>query len=201
MNRPYLSADLRRAEPVAAVIDLAASRDPATLTTGQIAAAMGVSQGALFRHFPDKLAIWTAVLEWTCAELNHRFDNLSADLSPLARLGAMLATHVDFVIEQPGVPRILFGELQRAGETPTKAIVRNLMAGYRARVAGELCAACDTGEIVADTDVEAATVLFLAMVQGMVMQGLAVDDFTAMPALARRLFGLFQQSLGASPCA
>ena len=201
MNRPYLSAELRRAEAVATVIELAASHDPAVLTTGQIAAAMGVSQGALFRHFPDKLAIWTAVLEWTCAELNHRFDNLSADLSPLARLEAMLATHVDFVIEQPGVPRILFGELQSAGETPTKAIVRNLMAGYRARVAGELCAACDTGEIVADTDVEAATVLFLAMVQGMVMQGLAVDDFTAMPGLARRLFGLFQQSLGASPCA
>ena len=201
MNRPYLSAELRRAEAVATVIELAASHDPAVLTTGQIAAAMGVSQGALFRHFPDKLAIWTAVLEWTCAELNHRFDNLSADLSPLARLEAMLATHVDFVIEQPGVPRILFGELQRAGETPTTAIVRNLMAGYRARVAGELCAACDTGEIVADTDVEAATVLFLAMVQGMVMQGLAVDDFTAMPVLARRLFGLFRQSLGASPCA
>ena len=201
MNRPYLSADLRRAETVATVIELAATHDPAVMTTGQIAAAMGVSQGALFRHFPDKLAIWTAVLEWTCAELNHRFDNLSADLSPLARLEAMLATHVDFVIEQPGVPRILFGELQRAGETPTKAIVRNLMAGYRARVAGELCAACDTGEIVADTDVEAATVLFLAMVQGMVMQGLAVDDFTAMPVLARRLFGLFRQSLGASPCA
>ena len=102
MNRPYLSADLRRAETVATVIELAATHDPAVMTTGQIAAAMGVSQGALFRHFPDQLAIWTAVLEWTCAELNHRFDNLSADLSPLARLGAMLATHVDFVIEQAG---------------------------------------------------------------------------------------------------
>ena len=200
MNRPYLSADLRRAETVATVIELAAAHDPAVMTTGQIAAAMGVSQGALFRHFPDKMAIWTAVLEWTCGELNHRFD-LLPDNRPLARLEAMLAAHVDFVIEQPGVPRILFGELQRAGETPTKAIVRNLMAGYRARVAGELCAACDTGEIVADTDVEAATVMFLTLVQGMVMQGLAVDDFTAMPVLARRLFGLFQQSLGASPCA
>ena len=95
---------------------------------------MGVSQGALFRHFPDKMAIWTAVLEWTCAELNSRFDALVAD-HPLARLEAMLAAHVDFVIASPGVPHILFGELQRAGDTPTKAIVRDLMASYRARVA------------------------------------------------------------------
>jgi hypothetical protein len=43
--------------------------------------------------------------------------------------------------------------------------------------------------------------MFLAMVQGMVMQGLAIDDFSAMPVLARRLFGLFRQSLGAAPCA
>ncbi|WP_374527672.1 TetR/AcrR family transcriptional regulator [Novosphingobium sp.] len=200
MNRPYLSADLRRAETVVTVIGLAASHDPAVMTTGQIAAAMGVSQGALFRHFPDKMAIWTAVLEWTCAELNHRFDTLSEG-PPLARLEAMLAAHVDFVIERPGVPRILFGELQRAGDTPTKAIARQLMAGYRARVAHKLLAAREIGEIADATDVEAATVMFLAMVQGMVMQGLAIDDFSAMPVLARRLFGLFRQSLGAAPCA
>lgn len=200
MNRPYLSADSRRAETVATVIDLAASRDPAVMTTGQIAVAMGVSQGALFRHFPDKMAIWTAVLEWTAAELSRRFDALP-ESPPLARLEAMLAAHVDFVIERPGVPRVLFGELQRAGDTPTKAIARQLMTGYRMRVARELIAARDLGEIAEATDVEAATVLFLAMVQGMVMQGLAIDDFSAMPVLARRLFGLFRQSLGAAPCA
>lgn len=200
MNRPYLSADSRRAETVATVIDLAASRDPAVMTTGQIAVAMGVSQGALFRHFPDKMAIWTAVLEWTAAELSRRFDALP-ESPPLARLEAMLAAHVDFVIERPGVPRVLFGELQRAGDTPTKAIARQLMTGYRMRVARELIAARDLGEIAEAIDVEAATVLFLAMVQGMVMQGLAIDDFSAMPVLARRLFGLFRQSVGAAPCA
>ena len=140
MNRPYLSADLRRAGAVATVIELAASHDPAAMTTGQIAAAMGVSQGALFRHFPDKAAIWTAVLEWTAAELNLRFDALPEGM-PLVRLEALMAAHMEFVVARPGVPRILFGELQRAGTTPGKAIARQLMAGYRARVARELSAA------------------------------------------------------------
>lgn len=197
MNRPYHSAELRRAEAVATVIELAASHDPATLATGQIAAAMGVSQGALFRHFPDKPAIWTAVLEWTCAELGQRFDALEPG-RPLARLQAMLDAHIAFVIASPGVPRILFGELQRVGDTPTKAIARDLMSGYRLRVARELAAARNAAEISPETDVEAATVLFLAMVQGMVMQSLACDDFSGTPALARRLFDLFRQSLGAT---
>lgn len=83
MNRPYLSADLRRAEAVATVIELAATHDPAVMTTGQIASAMGVSQGALFRHFPDKMAIWTAVLEWTCGELTDIARAENAECKPL----------------------------------------------------------------------------------------------------------------------
>lgn len=196
MNRPYLSADTRRAETVAAVIELAAGVDPASLTTSQIASAMGLSQGALFRHFPDKQAIWAAVLEWTRDELGNRFDVLEQD-RPLERLEGILAAHVAFVIASPGVPRILFGELQRAGETRAKVIARELMADYRQRVARELSTAHADGDIAEHIDVEAATVLFLAMVQGMVMQSLAVDDFSAMPTMAKRLFGLFRQSVGA----
>ena len=86
--RQRQSAETRREETVEAVIDLASEHSPEGITTQAIATRIGVTHGALFRHFPDKLAIWTAVLEWTCAELNHRFDNLSADLSPLARLEA-----------------------------------------------------------------------------------------------------------------
>ena len=44
MNRLYLSADVRRAEAIAKVIELAAHKDPVGITTSQIAAEMGVSQ-------------------------------------------------------------------------------------------------------------------------------------------------------------
>ena len=135
------------------------------------------------------------MLEATRAELNHRFDMLAAG-PPLTRLEAMLSAHVDFIITRPGVPRILFGELQRPGVTPGKAIVCKLMAEYRARVASELAQAGESGEIGPGSDVEAATIMFLSLVQGMVMQGLAADDLTTLPAQARRLFGLFRQSLG-----
>jgi TetR/AcrR family transcriptional regulator len=202
MNRPYLSADLRRAETVATVIELAASHDPAVMTTGQIASGHGRVAGRAVPPFSGQAGDLDRRARMDLRRTEPPLRRPCRRGPPLARLEAMLAAHVDFVIERPGVPRILFGELQRAGDTPTKAIARQLMAGYRARVAQRTsrCARCRRRSREA-TDVEAATVLFLAMVQGMVMQGLAIDDFSAMPVLARRLFGLFRRSLGASPCA
>ena len=63
MPRTKLSADARRAATVETVIGLAAATNPADITTAQIAAQMGVTQGALFRHFADKQAIWAAVMD------------------------------------------------------------------------------------------------------------------------------------------
>ena len=144
MPRTKLSADARRAATVETVIGLAAATNPADITTAQIAAQMGVTQGALFRHFADKQAIWAAVMDWTATTLLARFDAVSG-VTPIERLRAMFATHIDFVVTHPGVPRILFGELQRDGDAQGKMCVRALMAAYRERVTNLLTEAKEIG--------------------------------------------------------
>ena len=57
------STESRQAEIIATMIALAAERNPAEITTTDIAKAMQVTQGALFRHFPTKEAIRLAVIE------------------------------------------------------------------------------------------------------------------------------------------
>ena len=48
------SAELRKAEIVATVLDLADRIGPDRVTTGAVASQIGVTQAALFRHFPTK---------------------------------------------------------------------------------------------------------------------------------------------------
>ena len=60
----HLPSEERRAEAVEAVIKLAASANPEEISTSAIAARMKLTQGALFRHFPTKDAIWQGVMEW-----------------------------------------------------------------------------------------------------------------------------------------
>ncbi|WP_236627774.1 TetR/AcrR family transcriptional regulator, partial [Caulobacter sp. B11] len=70
-----------------AVVELAATRNPAEITTGQIAERMQLTQGALFRHFPTKDAVWDAVMVWTADQLTQRLDQAEArGLSPLLAL-------------------------------------------------------------------------------------------------------------------
>jgi len=190
MTRTKLPADVRRATTVEAVIALAATTNPADITTAQIAAHMGVTQGALFRHFPDKQAVWAAVMDWTADTLLARIDAVSED-KPIDRLRTIFAAHIGFVVEYVGVPRILFGELQRDGNAPGKVRVRALMNGYRSRVVSLLDQAKAQGQINAQTDSTAAATLFLGMVQGLVMQAMAADDFATMPQISKGLFELY----------
>ena len=198
MTRTKLPADMRRAATVESVIVLAASTNPADITTAQIAAQMGVTQGALFRHFADKQAVWTAVMDWTADTLLARID-ASAGPTPLDTLQAIFAAHIDFIVEHAGVPRILFGELQRDGDAPGKTRVRALMAAYRGRVMRLLDLAKAQRQIDAHTDTAAAATLFLGMVQGLVIQAMTAGDFSTMPAMSKGLFAIYRDGLGVGP--
>ncbi len=50
----HLPADERRAVTVESVVALAGSQNPSEITTAAIAKHMNLTQGALFRHFPNK---------------------------------------------------------------------------------------------------------------------------------------------------
>ena len=132
-QRPqYLSAEDRRAATVQAVVDLAAEQNPAEITTTAIADRMGLTQGALFRHFPTKEAIVEATMSWVGERLLVSVDKAAEGAaSPAAALEAMFMTHIDFVSKHPGVPRMLFGELQRSGETLAKRMVQPLIRQER----------------------------------------------------------------------
>ncbi|MXP29300.1 TetR family transcriptional regulator [Porphyrobacter algicida] len=196
MKRKNLTSDERKAATVEAVIALAASSNPADITTAQIGSYMDVTQGALFRHFPSKQEIWTAVMDWTANQLLARIDKVESD-NPLDELEAMFVAHVDFVVTHPGIPPILFGELQRRGKTPAKALLQKLMAEYGVRLSTKLTRAKSAGLIACDTDIPAAAIMFLGIIQGLVMQSMMTGNSSMMREMSTRLFNIYLGGIGA----
>ena len=192
----HLPADERRAATVEAVVDLAAEQNPSDITTTAIAQRMGLTQGALFRHFPTKDAILQAVMSWVTERLLARVDKpAEGTTSPVAALEAVFMTHIDFVSEHPGVPRMLFGELQRPGETLPKRMVQTLIQHYGERLHRLLEAGKAQGELDAGLDVDAAAVLFIGTIQGLVMQSLLAGKVCRIRRDAPAVFAIYRRGI------
>ncbi|WBT37718.1 TetR/AcrR family transcriptional regulator [Hyphomicrobium sp. DMF-1] len=198
MQTKHLPAEERRQRTVEAVVALAGKQNPSEITTAAIASEMSVTQGALFRHFPSKEAIWQAVMEWVADRLLDRIDRAAEQSSsPLAALHAIFMSHIEFVIEHPGVPRMMFGELQRAEATPAKKVAHALMRRYAERLAHKLEEAKAGGEVLGDTDTKAAAILFIGMIQGLVMQSMLAGNLRAARAKAPGVIEIYSRGLGA----
>ncbi len=195
----HLPADERRAVTVEAVVQLAAEQNPSEITTTAIAKHMGVTQGALFKHFPTKDAILQAVMEWVAERLIARMDKAAqAAASPLAAIEAMFMAHVEFVAEHPGVPRMMFGELQRAGETAPKRMAQALIRRYGERLHRLIEEGIARGELNPALDVEAAATLFVGTIQGLVMQSLLAGNVANIRRDAPRVFAIYRRGIGSA---
>lgn len=198
VKRSRQATEFRQGSLVDAALQLAAQRSPADITTGDLALAVGISQGAVFRHFPSKEAIWLAVLDWTADTLIAQLQLAAAQTGhPLMALQAVFMAHADFVMDHPGVPRVIFQELQHAQDTALKARVRGLMQQHRALVAGLLQRAQEQNLLEPGTDVAAAAVLFLGSVQGLVMQAMVSGQVQAMAAQAPGVFSIYLRGISA----
>lgn len=198
-----LPTEERQADIVAAALRLLQDTSPTLVTTGDIAVAVGVTQGAVFKHFTTKDAIWVAAMRWVRQVL---LQALAEAAEPTAKTGAgaraprdalaaIFKAHVDFVIAHPGVPRLIFHELQQPADSATKQEVRALMQAYRELLQRVLGQAVTQGDAAPGLDTAAAATLFMGSVQGLVMQSMLAGKPGAMRSQAPGVLALVLRGL------
>ena len=184
--RQRLMTEERQREIVGAVLALACERGPDAITTQAIADRIGVTQGAIFRHFADKEAIWLAVFSWVRASLGAVFAAAVAKAdTPLTRIEQAFLAHVAFIAANPGVPRVMFHELQYPGDSPVRTEVRAMINEYRQRLALLFRQARAAGELPTGLDTTLAPVLLLGAVQSLVIQAALAGNEAGLPLRSR----------------
>ncbi len=191
-----LPTEARQAEIVAAALRLAQTYSPAGITTTDLAGAVGLSQGALFKHFASKEAIWLAVMVWVTEHLMSSLHEAAQQApTPAEALRCVFDAHVHFVMTHPGVPRVIFHELQQPEDSTIKQQVRGLMQSYRQLLIALLQSSVQRGEAAAGLDVSAAATLFMGIVQGLVMQSLLSGQMANMSTQAASVFDLYLRGI------
>ena len=192
-----LPTEERQAEIVATALRLARESSPALITTADIATAIGVTQGAVFKHFPTKDAIWLAAMRWVRETLLHELQAAADEaVTPVDALAAIFKAHVEFVIAHPGVPRFIFHELQQPADSAAKLEVRGVLQAYRKLLLGRLAESIARQQVSADLDPEAAATSFIGLIQGLVMQSMLTGRPAVMRQQASAIFGLYRRGLG-----
>ncbi|MGH8598122.1 MAG: nucleoid occlusion factor SlmA [Gammaproteobacteria bacterium] len=88
------------------------SRPGARLTTAQLALAVGVSEAALYRHFPSKAKLFDALLEFAEQSVFGLVSRILAEQTAApARCAQIGSVVLQFAERNPGIARILMGDI------------------------------------------------------------------------------------------
>lgn len=187
MRRP---APERREEIVETALRLADEVGPDRLTVGQVAEAVGITQPAVFRHFPRKDELWLAIAGWIGERLSGLWRESEQPGAPLDRLRRLIAAQLRLVQATPAIPAILFSrELHSRNESLRRAFAR-LMEGFHARLQRLVADAQSAGALRADPPASDLAFLVMATVQGVVMRWSVGGRRFDLPAEGGRLLDL-----------
>ncbi|KVW97285.1 nucleoid occlusion factor SlmA [Thiobacillus denitrificans] len=84
---------------------------PEKITTAALAARVGVSEAALYRHFSSKAQMYEGLIEFIEQTLLGLIARITADTpSPAAQIEAILGMLLSFAEKNPGMTRVLIGD-------------------------------------------------------------------------------------------
>lgn len=169
-KRVRRSAEARRAEIVQTAVRLAGELGPDRVTTQLIADAVGLTQPAIFRHFPAKTDIWLAVGEWIAPADARNEPVMTTSTDPATQLRQVVAGYFASVARNPAIPAILFSRELHAENEKLRAHIETVMTRRRTRFASLVARAQAAGTLSGTIAPEDLAALILALVQGLAMR-------------------------------
>jgi AcrR family transcriptional regulator len=196
------SAEDRKTQIVAEVLRLADEIGPDRLSTTDVARAIGISQPAIFRHFPTKGALWLAVAEDIAGQLQRDWAAAEVGASePHARLKALVGAQLTAISKTPALPSILFSRELQVDNEGLRDVFQDLLGVFQGRLVAAIREGQAQGDLRRDVSPEDIAILMTSLVQGvairwtlgargfsLVREGLRLFDFQV--ALMRESEGM-----------
>lgn len=144
----------RRSQIINSALDLMYNHGFAGATTARIAAGVGVSEPALYRHFKNKQEILLAALDEISARLIlHTVSAAGSEEDDIERLRLMSSAYYDFVMSHPEETRVLFDAVSAAGNDEMRKDLRSKFQQLLGVVEIVLQQGVDKGALRQDIDV------------------------------------------------
>lgn len=164
------SAEDRKAQIVTAMLRLADEIGPDRLSTTDVARAVGLSQPAIFRHFPTKTALWLAVAEDIAARLRADWAIAAQAVTPEARLKALIGAQLTAIAQTPALPSILFSRELQVDNPALRDVFHELLGTFQGHLVAAIRDQQTAGHLHRGVKPEDIAILLTALVQGVAVR-------------------------------
>lgn len=162
------SRGARRAEILQALASMLQEPDFEKVTTARLAASLGLSEAALYRHFSGKAAMYNALIDFIEESLADLFAQVreTEGMSGKEQVRTMIIILLDFAEANPGLARILTGQALVYENPKLTERVRRLFASYELGIKQAFRKAIAEHELPADFNASGRSALALSYVIG-----------------------------------
>jgi len=174
---PRKSSGNRPAEIIAATLELAFEVGPDHVTTGMIATRLGLTQPAIYKHFPNKEDIWAKASDTLHKRImqNVEFDGPEGQ-SAMGKLRRLVVGHIDLVAEFPALPEIMVARDPSGTLTDARLRIHAAMARFRAAIASQLEEARRADQLRGGLNVDDGVALLFGVIQSLVLRLIVTRD-------------------------
>ncbi|OIP17851.1 MAG: nucleoid occlusion factor SlmA [Betaproteobacteria bacterium CG2_30_59_46] len=137
------------------------------ITTAALAARIGVSEAALYRHFASKAQMFEGLIEFIEQTLFGMFNKItSEENNGVKQLEAVLPLLLGFAQKNPGMTRVLIGEVLVNEDSRLQSRINQLHDRLEATLKQSLRLAASQQEISSEIDAAAQANLMMSFVVG-----------------------------------
>lgn len=186
-----LPAKLRKEEIRQAALQLAFEVGPTQVTTGMIAAKLGLSQPAIYKHFPSKSDILAEIARHLGERIAQNVNQSKAsNVDPVARLKSLILLQLGLVEQYPALPEFMVMRDPKGDHAAFQGAIQTAMAGLRVAIEAEVKAAIQSGQFRATVDPTDATTLIAGVIQSLVLRMLVTGNPQILTTDGARLIDL-----------
>lgn len=120
--------EIRKEEIKAAVLEIIANEGFSKLSTRNLAKKIGLSEGAIFRHFKSKRNIILSIMEDVKVDLQDSLREIALGPKPAnERLNEFLFAHINYLHKHQGITILLFSEAAHMNDVTLKLQLNEIL--------------------------------------------------------------------------
>ncbi len=169
MTTVHLDSEVRRHQIVQTVRRIVATHGMASFTIQELAREVGVSEGAIYRHFKSKDDILLSLIQEIERNLQQAIsDSARPKDGALDQLKHLMQRHFSSLERRNGVSFVVISEALSFADAQVKHATRQMVEHYLERIESILKAGAEQGEYDGRIDTKAAALMYFGMIQGSV---------------------------------